>query len=180
MTSTETLVGILTVSDRVCAGVYEDRGGPAVLAHLRARLAGGWRALARAVPDERPEIERALSELIADGCSLVVTTGGTGPAPRDVTPEATATVCDRVLPGFGEAMRAASIPEAPTAILSRALAGVAGACLIVNLPGSPRAVATCLDAVLAAVPHTLEEIGGEPLALRDATSGHGAPEPGRP
>lgn len=169
------LVGILTVSDRAAAGLYEDRSGPAVEAHLARRLAPGWRAVRSVVPDDREAIEEALRALAADGAALVVTTGGTGPGPRDVTPEATAAVCGRLLPGFGEAMRLASVAEAPGAILSRAIAGVAGRTLVVNLPGSPRAVATCLDAVLPVVPHALEQIGATPLAAAEGggTGGRG-------
>ncbi len=162
------LVGVLTVSDRASAGRYEDRGGPAVVAHLERRLAPGWRAERRVVADELDDIAAALGDLVARPCALVVTTGGTGVGVRDVTPEATRRVCDRLVPGFGEAMRADSRHETPLAILSRAEAGVAGRALVVNLPGSPRAVATCLDAVLPAVPHLLSQIGAPPLALRDA------------
>jgi molybdopterin adenylyltransferase len=158
-------VGILTVSDRAAAGEYEDRGGPAVEAHLAARLAPGWTPVRKVVSDDRLRVEEAIVALADAGAGLVVTTGGTGVGPRDVTPEATEAVCDRLLPGFGEAMRAASLAETPMAILSRAVAGVRGATLVVNLPGSPRAVAVCLDAVLPAVPHALEQIGAARLPL---------------
>jgi molybdopterin adenylyltransferase len=161
------LVGVLTVSDRASAGRYEDRGGPAVVAHLERRLAPGWRAERRVVADDIDAIAAALADLVALPCALVVTTGGTGVGPRDVTPEATLRVCERVIPGFGEAMRADSRHETPLAILSRAEAGVAGRALVLNLPGSPRAVATCLDAALPAVPHALAQIGAPPLALRE-------------
>jgi molybdopterin adenylyltransferase len=154
-------IGILVASDRAHAGIYEDRGGPAVEAYLRAALKTSWRPVLRIVPDERSVIADTLRHLAdEEHCPLVLTTGGTGPAKRDVTPEATADVCDRMLPGFGEAMRTASLAEVPTAILSRQTAGIRGGTLIVNLPGSPRSVRTCLDAVFAAVPYCIDLIGG--------------------
>jgi molybdopterin adenylyltransferase len=162
-------IGIVTVSDRASAGVYEDRGGPAVEEALRAILASPWEALRRLVPDERARIEAELAALAdCEGCSLVVTTGGTGPALRDVTPEATEAVCQRLLPGFGEAMRAASLREVPTAILSRQTAGIRNACLIVNLPGRPAAIRTCLDAVFPAVPYCLDLLGAARLETHPA------------
>ena len=154
-------IGIVAVSDRASRGEYEDRGGPAVREYLADVLVTPWEAEVRVIPDEEALIRATLVELVDDvGCCLVITTGGTGPAPRDVTPEATAAVLDRELPGFGEAMRAVSRPHVPTAILSRQVAGVRGAGLIVNLPGSPRAVRECLDAVFAAVPDCVDLIGG--------------------
>jgi molybdopterin adenylyltransferase len=161
---TEVLIGVVTVSDRASAGLYEDKGGPGIEAALTAILATPWRAVRRLVPDERPLIEAALREL-ADiaNCSLILTTGGTGPSPRDVTPEATRAVCERVLPGFGELMRGKSLAEVPTAILSRQLAGTRGHTLIVNLPGKPSAIRTCLDAVFPAIPYCLDLIGGDRL-----------------
>ena len=161
---TEVLIGVVTVSDRASAGLYEDKGGPGIEAALAAILATPWRPVRRLVPDERPLIEAALREL-ADvaNCSLILTTGGTGPSPRDVTPEATRAVCERVLPGFGELMRSASLAEVPTAILSRQLAGTRGRALIVNLPGKPAAIRTCLDAVFPAIPYCLDLIGGDRL-----------------
>lgn len=157
-------VGVLVVSDRAFRGVYEDRGGPAVRAYLERVLASPWEAVSRIVPDEEPLIREALTALADDDeCCLVVTTGGTGPAPRDVTPEATLAVLERELPGFGEAMRAASLRAVPTAVLSRQTAGIRGKALIVNLPGSPKAVAECLDAVFAAVPDCVDLIGGPRL-----------------
>jgi molybdopterin adenylyltransferase len=159
-------IGILTVSDRAAAGVYEDRGGPAVRAALDAALDGPWVAVARIVSDDLEDIRRALVALVdSDGCALVLTTGGTGPAPRDVTPEATRAVCDRELPGFGEAMRAASRARVPTAILSRQTAGVRGAALIVNLPGSPGGAVECLQAVLPAAAHGVAVVGGPRLSV---------------
>ena len=156
-----TLIGILTVSDRAAAGVYEDRGGPAVQAWLQEAIASPWSAVPAIVPDERDEIEAALIDLCdAQGCPLVLTTGGTGPAARDVSPEATEAVCDRLLPGFGELMRTASLQVVPTAILSRQVAGTRGGSLIINLPGNPSAVADCLNAVFAAVPYCVDQIDG--------------------
>ncbi|MGG5811529.1 molybdopterin adenylyltransferase [Falsiroseomonas sp. CW058] len=157
-------IGVVTVSDRASRGIYEDRGGPAIEAALARILASPWRAVRRLVPDERPEIEAALRELAdAEGCALVVTTGGTGPAPRDVTPEATEAVCERMLPGFGEQMRAASLRVVPTAILSRQVAGTRGRSLILNLPGKPSAIDDCLDAVFPAIPYCIDLIGGPRL-----------------
>ncbi|MEO3474311.1 molybdopterin adenylyltransferase [Roseomonas sp. CAU 1739] len=157
-------IGILTVSDRASRGAYEDRGGPAIAAELARILASPWQAVPRLVPDEQPLIEAALRDLADQhGCCLVVTTGGTGPAPRDVTPEATEAVCERMLPGFGEAMRAASLRSVPTAILSRQTAGTRGRCLIVNLPGKPAAIAECLGAVFPAIPYGIDLIGGPRL-----------------
>lgn len=168
-------IGIVTVSDRVHRGEQEDEGGPAVLAYLGRALAGPWKPVVRVVPDEPEDIRAVLVELADEaGCCLIVTTGGTGPAPRDVTPEAVAAVCTRELPGFGEAMRAASRAIVPTAILARQTAGVRGSTLILALPGSPRAVAECLDAVFAAVPHAVRLIGGPDL---ETAPGVDAPQP---
>lgn len=154
-------IGVVTVSDRAFRGAYEDKGGPGVEAALARLLATPWRAVRRLVPDERPLIEAALVELAdVQACPLIVTTGGTGPAPRDVTPEATEAVCDRLLPGFGEMMRAVSLRAVPTAILSRQVAGTRGRSLIVNLPGKPSAIAECLDAVFPAIPYGIDLIGG--------------------
>lgn len=160
-------IGILTVSDRASRGDYEDRGGPAIQAYLQEVLASAWQAVARLVPDELPLVRAALEALVdTDCCGLVITTGGTGPAPRDITPEATAAVCARMLPGFGELMRQVSLRHVPTAILSRQTAGVRGRCLIVNLPGQPRAISQCLDAIFPAVPYCLDLIGGPYLTTR--------------
>lgn len=157
-------IGIVTISDRASQGVYEDRGGPAIVATLTAYLTSPWEAVRRIIPDERPLIESTLVELAdREGCGLVVTTGGTGPAVRDVTPEATEAVCERLMPGFGEAMRAASLLKVPTAILSRQTAGLRGRCLIINLPGKPSAIRECLDAVFPAVPYCLDLIGAARL-----------------
>lgn len=155
------IIGILTVSDRASEGVYEDRSGPAIRDALQAYLASPWREVYRVIPDERPRIEETLRELCdAAGCALVLTTGGTGPAPRDVTPEATEAVCEKLLPGFGERMRATSLAYVPTAILSRQTAGIRGSALIINLPGKPKSIRECLDAVFPAVPYCIDLIGG--------------------
>jgi molybdopterin adenylyltransferase len=157
-------IGVVTVSDRASAGVYEDKGGPGIEAALAALLATPWRPVRRVIPDERATIEATLIELAdIERCSLILTTGGTGPAPRDVTPEATEAVASRLMPGFGELMRSRSLLEAPTAILSRQIAAVRGRSLIVNLPGKPSAIRTCLDAVFPAIPYCLDLIGGDRL-----------------
>ena len=157
-------IGIVTISDRASRGVYVDRGGPAIIEELSRILTSPWRAESRMIADERPEIERTLIELCDQaGCPLVVTTGGTGPAPRDVTPEATEAVCEKMMPGFGEEMRRVSLKAVPTAILSRQTAGIRGRSLIINLPGKPSAIAECLGAVFAAVPYCIELIGGPAL-----------------
>lgn len=162
-------LGIVTISDRASSGVYDDRSGPAIRDVCSRWLARPWTDAYRLVPDEQPAIEAALRELADDvRCSLIVTTGGTGPAPRDVTPEATVAVCDRLLPGFGEAMRAESLKSVPTAILSRQIAGTRGASLIINLPGKPGAIEECLRAVWPAVPYCVELLGGPRLQCTDA------------
>ena len=154
-------IGILTVSDRASRGEYEDRGGPAIHEYLGEVLTSSWEPVARVIPDEREGIEAALIELVdREGCCLVVTTGGTGPAPRDVTPEATLAVCEKEMPGFGELMRTVSLRAVPTEILSRQTAGIRGGALIVNLPGQPKAIGECLDAVFPAIPYCVDLIGG--------------------
>ena len=162
-------VGIVTVSDRASQGVYQDLGGPAIRACLDEILTCPWEPVARVIPDERPTIEATLKALCDDErCCLVVTTGGTGPALRDVTPEATEAVCDKVLDGFGEQMRAVSLTVVPTAILSRQIAGVRGRSLIVNLPGKPSAIRDCLLAVFPAIPYCLDLIEGPYLTTNEA------------
>lgn len=154
-------IGIVTVSDRASRGVYEDRGGPAIVAELTRMLTTPWRAETRLVADEIPEIAAALCDLAdTHGCPLIVTTGGTGPAPRDVTPEATEQVCDKMMPGFGELMRATSLKYVPTAILSRQTAGIRGRSLIVNLPGQPKAIGETMSAIMPAIPYCIDLIGG--------------------
>lgn len=162
-------IGIVTISDRASAGAYQDEGGPAIEATLRDYLATPWTPVARIVPDERERIEAALIALVEEEqCCLVLTTGGTGPAPRDVTPEATRAVCDRELPGFGELMRQQSLKFVPTAILSRQLAGTRKQSLIVNLPGRPSSIRQCLDAVFPAIPYCIDLLGGPRLETNTA------------
>ncbi len=153
--------GVLTASDRASAGDYEDLSGPAIEQFLSEAVTSPWEVVRCLVPDEQGLIESSLEELVdSEGCSVVVTTGGTGPAPRDVTPEATEAVCERMLPGFGEQMRVISLRHVPTAVLSRQTAGIRGSCLILNLPGSPRSIREILDEVFAAVPYCVDLIGG--------------------
>ena len=161
-------IGIVTVSDRASQGVYEDKGGPAIQDTLREILSCEWEAVPRLIPDEQLQIEQTLMELCdQEKCSLVVTTGGTGPARRDVTPEATEAVCDKLLDGFGEQMRAVSLKVVPTAILSRQIAGIRGKSLIVNLPGKPSAIRDCLLAVFPAIPYCIELIEGPYLTTNE-------------
>jgi len=157
----ELLIGLVSISDRASTGVYEDQGIPALREWFGAAMATPWRMESRLIPDEQPVIERTLIEL-ADtlGCHLVLTTGGTGPAPRDVTPEATLAVAHKVLPGFGEQMRQVSLKYVPTAILSRQVGAVRGKTLIINLPGQPKAIKETLDGIFAAVPYCIDLIGG--------------------
>jgi molybdopterin adenylyltransferase len=162
-------IGIVTVSDRASQGVYEDKGGPAIHQCLADILSCEWTAVPRLIPDEQPVIETTLRELCdTAGCCLVVTTGGTGPAKRDVTPEATEAVCDKILDGFGELMRAVSLKIVPTAILSRQIAGIRGKSLIVNLPGKPSAIRDCLLAVFPAIPYCIDLIEGPYLTTNEA------------
>ncbi len=154
-------IGILTISDRASAGVYEDVSGKAIIELLSAYLKNQWDHDYRVIPDEQKKIEDELTRMSdMGGCCLIVTTGGTGPAPRDVTPEATEAVCEKMMPGFGELMRAVSLKYVPTAILSRQTAGIRGKCLIVNLPGKPKSIKECLDAVFPAIPYCIDIIGG--------------------
>ena len=162
-------IGIVTVSDRASRGEYEDQGGPAIHEWLERALVSPWEPVTRLVPDEQQRVEAVLRELCdVEGCSLVVTTGGTGPAPRDITPEATEAVCDKLLDGFGEQMRAVSLQVVPTAILSRQIAGIRGRSLIINLPGKPSAIADCLDGVFPAVPYCIDLIEGPYLETDEA------------
>ena len=162
MSDTGFPIGVLTISDRASQGIYEDRGGPGIIAVLDDFLVTPYRAVRRIIPDDRKVIEATLIELAdRERCSLIFTTGGTGPAPRDVTPEATETVSDRIMPGFGELMRQVSLRDVPTAILSRQLAAIRGRSLMINLPGKPSAIRTCLAAVFPAIPYCLDLIGGD-------------------
>lgn len=162
-------IGLVTVSDRASQGVYEDQGIPALKDWLTPVLRNPWQAVTRMVPDEQEQISQALIDLVDhEGCSLVLTTGGTGPAPRDVTPEATLAVADRELPGFGELMRAVSLKYVPTAILSRQVGVTRKSALIINLPGQPKAIKETLDGVFAAVPYCIDLIGGPYLETDEA------------
>jgi molybdopterin adenylyltransferase len=162
-------IGIVTVSDRASRGEYQDLGGPAIRDSLQEMLSCEWQVVPRVIPDERPLIEQTLKELCdQEGCCLVVTTGGTGPARRDVTPEATEAVCDKLLDGFGEQMRAVSLKSVPTAILSRQIAGIRGRSLIVNLPGKPAAIRECLLAVFPAIPYCIDLIEGPYLTTNES------------
>jgi|SRR5690554_576208 len=154
-------IGIVTVSDRASAGAYEDISGPAIIATLTDYLISPWEAVHRVIPDEQDLIEAELINLAdTEGCCLIVTTGGTGPAKRDLTPDATEAVCDRMMPGFGELMRTESLKYVATAILSRQTAGLRKQSLIINLPGKPKAIRQCLDAVFPAVPYCIDLMEG--------------------
>lgn len=169
----ELLIGLVSISDRASSGVYEDKGIPALEEWFGKALTSPWRMETRLIPDERETIERTLIELVDEaGCHLVLTTGGTGPAPRDVTPEATLAVADRVMPGFGEQMRQISLHFVPTAILSRQVGVIRKQALILNLPGQPKSIRETLEGlrdaegrqkvpgIFAAVPYCLDLIGG--------------------
>jgi len=153
-------VGVITASDRASKGIYEDISGMAIKELLSSYIVNEIVYEYRCIADEQQLIEKTMSELIGLNCDLVITTGGTGPAPRDVTPEATKNVCDKMLPGFGELMRTVSLQYVPTAILSRQSAGIKDKTLIINLPGKPKSIKECLDAVFPAVPYCIDLIGG--------------------
>jgi len=162
-------IGIVTVSDRASAGVYEDISGKAIIDTLNDYLTSEWEPVYEVIPDEQDVIEATLIKMVDEqGCSLIVTTGGTGPAKRDVTPEATEAVCDRMMPGFGELMRAESLKFVPTAILSRQTAGLRADSLIVNLPGKPKSIRECLDAVFPAIPYCIDLMEGPFLECDEA------------
>lgn len=166
---TEAKIGIVTVSDRASRGEYEDLGGPAIHQYLTEVLASPWSGVARVISDDRSVICDTLTELCdREQCCLVVTTGGTGPAKRDVTPEATEDVCEKMMHGFGELMRKVSLEQVPTAILSRQTAGIRGQSLIVNLPGKPKAIAECLDAVFPAIPYCIDLLEGPRLTTNES------------
>ncbi len=155
------LIGLVSISDRASSGVYEDKGLPGLDAWFTAALKSPWRMEQRLIPDEQALIERTLVELVdTAGCHLVLTTGGTGPAPRDVTPEATLASAHKVLPGFGEQMRQVSLKYVPTAILSRQVGVIRGGALVLNLPGQPKAIKETLDGIFPAVPYCVDLIGG--------------------
>lgn len=164
-------IGFVTVSDRASRGEYDDLGGPAMMAWFERVLTSEWYAVSRIIPDEQAGIENTLKALAdKEGCCLIVTTGGTGPAVRDVTPEATENVCQKMMPGFGELMRQESLKFVPTAILSRQTAGIYGKSLIINLPGKPSAIDDCLNAVFPAVPYCIDLIEGPYLEADPAQS----------
>lgn len=154
-------IGIITCSDRASAGIYEDISGKAIIDTLNDYLTSEWEPVYEVIPDDQANIEDAIKRLIDEkDCCLVVTTGGTGPAVRDVTPEATEAVCDKMMPGFGELMRQVSLQYVPTAILSRQTAGIRAKGLVINLPGKPKSIRECLDAVFPAVPYCIDLIEG--------------------
>lgn len=164
----ELLIGLVSISDRASAGIYDDKGIPSLNEWFGAALKTSWRMESRLIPDEQAVIERTLVELVdIVGCDLVLTTGGTGPAPRDVTPEATLAVAHKVMPGFGEQMRQVSLKYVPTAILSRQVAVVRGRALIINLPGQPKAIKETLDGVFPAIPYCIDLIGGPYIETHD-------------
>lgn len=153
-------IGVVTASDRASAGVYKDESGPAIEAYLKRVLTTPFTLIRRIIPDGFESVRDTLIELAdVERCDLILTTGGTGPSPRDLTPEATEAAAPRILPGFGELMRRESLKHVPTAILSRQIAAHRGACLIINLPGKPASIEVCLDAVFPAVPYCLDLIG---------------------
>lgn len=154
-------IGIINVSDRASQGIYEDIPGKAIVETLNEYIIGSWEKEYAVIPDEQDLIERTLIDMADNrGCCLIITSGGTGPAKRDVTPEATEAVCDKMMPGFGELMRAKSLTYVPTAILSRQTAGIRNQTLIVNLPGKPKAIRQCLDAVFPAIPYCIDLLNG--------------------
>ncbi|MBK9282967.1 MAG: molybdopterin adenylyltransferase [Sphingobacteriaceae bacterium] len=164
----EIKIGIVTMSDRASAGVYEDLSGKAIIETLSAYIKNSWKKVYRLIPDDQKTIEATLIELAdKEKCCLIVTTGGTGPSVRDVTPEATEKVCNKMMPGFGELMRQVSLKYVPTAILSRQTAGIRGNSLIINLPGKPKSIRECLDAVFPAVPYCIDLINGPYISTND-------------
>lgn len=159
-------IGVLTISDRASRGEYQDKGGLAIIEFLNRTVRSRWVADIRIVPDGTDSVAYALIDMSdREGCDLILTTGGTGPAPRDLTPEATRTVITRELQGFGELMRRVSLDWVSTAILSRQIAGTRGNCLIVNLPGRPSAIDICLNAVFPAIPYCLDLIGARRIEV---------------
>jgi molybdopterin adenylyltransferase len=171
-------IGIVTISDRASQGVYEDKSGPAIRTCLEEILSSHWEPVMELIPDERPTIEATLIDLCDnESCCLVVTTGGTGPSRRDVTPEATVAVCDKILDGFGEQMRQVSLKSVPTAILSRQIAGIRGKSLILNLPGKPAAIRECLLAVFPAIPYCIDLLEGPTLTTNETVVKAFRPKP---
>jgi molybdopterin adenylyltransferase len=165
----ETKIGVVTASDRASAGVYEDISGQAIIDTLKEYLVSDWTPVYRVIPDDQSVVEKTLIELADEqGCCLIVTTGGTGPAARDLVPEATENVCQKMMPGFGELMRQVSLQYVPTAILSRQTAGIRDKTLMINLPGKPKSIRECLDAVFPAVPYCIDLIEGPYLQTDEA------------
>jgi molybdopterin adenylyltransferase len=157
-------IGIINISDRASQGIYEDIPGKEIIKTLNEYLLSNWEKEYAIIPDEQDLIEKTMKDMADNkGCCLIVTSGGTGPAKRDVTPEATEKVCDKLLPGFGEQMRSVSLEYVPTAILSRQTAGIRNKTLIVNLPGKPKAIRQCLDAVFPAIPYCIDLLEGPKL-----------------
>ncbi|HMJ68045.1 MAG TPA: molybdopterin adenylyltransferase [Cyclobacteriaceae bacterium] len=162
-------IGIINVSDRASQGIYEDIPGKAILATLKEYIKSEWEHVYAVIPDEQKLIEDTLIRMSdLEKCCLVITSGGTGPSVRDVTPEATEAVCDKMMPGFGELMRTESLKHVPTAILSRQTAGVRNQTLIVNLPGKPKAIRQCLDAVFPAIPYCIDLLDGPFIECNEA------------
>ncbi|UII20430.1 molybdopterin adenylyltransferase [Fulvivirga ligni] len=156
-----TRIGIINVSDRASKGIYEDIPGKAIVETLKEYITSDWESEYAVIPDEQDQLEAKMKEMADEkSCCLIITSGGTGPAKRDVTPEATEAVCDKMMPGFGELMRTESLKYVPTAILSRQTAGIRNNTLIVNLPGKPKAIRQCLDAVFPAIPYCIDLIEG--------------------
>ena len=168
MSEQKAKIGIITASDRASKGIYEDLSGRAIIDTMNDYLTSPWEEVYRCVEDDQQTLEETMKDLVDnEGCCLVVTTGGTGPSLRDVTPEATEAVCDRMMPGFGELMRTESLKFVPTAILSRQTAGLRGSSLIVNLPGKPKSIRECLDAVFPAIPYCIDLMEGPFLVCNE-------------
>jgi molybdopterin adenylyltransferase len=161
-------IGIVTISDRASTGIYEDESGKEIEKFLCENIENEFETVYKLIPDEFDEIVKTLKELVEKKCSLILTTGGTGPAPRDITPEATKKVIEKELPGFGELMRMHSLKYVPTSILARGTAGVVKNSFILNLPGNPKAIKENLEAVWAAIPYTVELIGGDYIESKNA------------
>ncbi len=163
-------IGIINISDRASQGIYEDIPGKAIVSTLTEYIKSAWEPVYAVIPDEQKLIEDTMIRMAdRDGCCLVITSGGTGPARRDVTPEATEAVCDKMMPGFGELMRTTSLQYVPTAILSRQTAGIRNQTLIVNLPGKPKAIRQCLDAVFPAIPYCIDLLEGPFIECNEGT-----------
>jgi molybdopterin adenylyltransferase len=164
----EIKIGIINVSDRASKGIYEDVPGKAIVETLNEYLTSAWEKVYAVIPDEQDQLEEKMKQMAdEEGCCLIISSGGTGPAERDVTPEATEAVCQKMMPGFGELMRQVSLQYVPTAILSRQTAGIRDKTLIVNLPGKPKAIRQCLDAVFPAIPYCIDLLEGPYLKCNE-------------